>query len=130
MSLLLALAACTTTPRLPPASEEEQSASVARFVACLNKNAPKLDDRVSDASTIASALIDGPCAVEFAASKETYTRNMTERERIVFEANATAPHQVAVDIVLRHRKGAKASARMPTADAPSKRMQADGAPAT
>ncbi len=98
MSLLLVLAGCTTTPRLPPASEAEQSASIAKFLACLQKNVPKLDDRVSDASTIASALLDGPCAAENAASQETYTRDMTERERVIFESGATAPHQVAVDM--------------------------------
>jgi len=125
MAVFLALAACTTTPRLPPASEEEQSASVAKFVTCLDKNVAKVDDRVSDASTIAAALVEGPCAADYAASKETYTRNMSDRERIMFEAKLTTTHQVAVDIVLRHRKGAKAPARTSPQDAPSKRMQGD-----
>lgn len=123
LSLLMVTAGCTTTPRLPPASEEEQNASVAKFVACLYKNVAKVDDRVSDASTIAAALVEGPCAADYEASKETYTRNMSDRERIMFEAKLTTTHQVAVDIVLRHRKSAKAAARTPSADGSGKRMQ-------
>ncbi|PKR87402.1 hypothetical protein CXZ10_20365 [Pleomorphomonas diazotrophica] len=121
-ALLLAMAGCNTPPRLPPASEAEQTASIEKFIACLDKNVSKMDDRVSDAATIASALLEGPCAAANAASKETYTRDMTERERIAFEANATAPFQVALDMVIRHRKGARAPARVP-AEAPAKQMQ-------
>lgn len=103
VSLLLLLAGCTTAPRLPAASEAEQEAGVARYLACLDKNVALRDDRVSDASTVARALMDGPCAEELAASKETYTRNMTPWERRAFEREATAPYQVAIDTVLRHR---------------------------
>lgn len=113
---------CNTTPPPPPASEAEQSAGVKRFVTCLYRNVAKVDDRVSDAATIATALLGGPCAAANAAAQEAYTRGMSERERIVFESQATAPFQAALDVVINHRKGKKAPPRMP-AEAPSRRMQ-------
>lgn len=103
ITVLTALTGCTTTPRLPPASEAEQNASGAAYVACLDKNAARLDDRVSEAATIARALMEGPCADELAASKETYTRDMTPAERRIFDSHVTADFQVALDIVARHR---------------------------
>ena len=72
--------------------------------------------------TIATVMLQGPCAAANAASQEAYTRGMSERERIIFESNVTAPFQTALDVVINHRKGKKAPPRMP-AEAPSRRMQ-------
>lgn len=121
-ALLLVMAGCNTTPLPPPASEAEQSAAVDRFVNCLYRNVAKVDDRVSDAGTIATVMLQGPCAAANAASQEAYTRGMSERERIIFESNVTAPFQAALDVVINHRKGKKAPPRKP-AEAPSRRMQ-------
>ncbi len=102
ISLLLVLAGCTTSTA-PPASKEEQDQAGRAFLACLDRSIPQIDDRVSDAITIAIALVNGPCSQASGAVLEVFSRDLSPLARKKFYDHPYSVYQLAMEAVLRHR---------------------------
>jgi hypothetical protein len=60
-----------------PATEAEQKQATTWFIECVKAAAATLDDHVSDAMTIANAIVSGRCAQDANRLVETYTRGET-----------------------------------------------------
>jgi hypothetical protein len=106
--LPLALAGCVTAEAqapMPVTEQEEQATDFAWF-RCLQNAVRKMDDGVSDASTIAMAVAP-MCSREFAAVVEVYERKRPPSNpavRRMFEQGVQRQNQnKALQFVLEHR---------------------------
>lgn len=63
-----------TEPLEPPATEADKTQAITQFVECVKAAAAILDDHVSDAMTIADAIVSGQCSQDADHLIETYTR--------------------------------------------------------
>lgn len=113
----LVFTACTSSPSPSPALAQVQptdAAIIARvkaereavtkvYVVCLVQAAKKLDDRKSDATTIAQAMLSA-CAVEFNRQVVVYRTDGATLEQMDAILRKDALGQ-AIEIVLKNRKG-------------------------
>jgi hypothetical protein len=92
-------------PRPPPASEEERTAVTNAVLVCLDNAALKVDDRTSDASTIAVAIM-GICDEKFRMLDEAYFRQENNATRQILMSGTWDTHfKMAIRTVLAVRNG-------------------------
>jgi hypothetical protein len=102
-ALALTVTACATAP---PASDPEKLEANAAFLDCLRVNARKLDDRRSDAATVARALRP-LCSEAWHASQEVYIRQASPAVRRAYLIKTEAEDtftSYATAVVLQERK--------------------------
>jgi PBP1b-binding outer membrane lipoprotein LpoB len=78
-------AGCTPAPveQRPSASQQEIDAVQRNYAACLTSAAQKLDDGISDAATIARAMVP-ECHAEFMQYAELFARPMNPNARSIY----------------------------------------------
>lgn len=97
--LLLALAGCATA-----SSEDEKTAAIQAYVACMRAAANQLDDGISDAASIGLA-VRGQCASAELRELQAWTAGMTYAGRESFRIKADAKRlQDATAVVLQERQ--------------------------
>ena len=102
-TIVTLLAGCETKPPAPPATSEEREQAVVTLNACLQAAAKKLDDRKSEASTVALALKPS-CAAEFARSRDLYARSLSSQQASQYHRqDDQAFKQAATNAVLEER---------------------------
>jgi hypothetical protein len=98
-------------PQLGTASPQQRRDAAERYTDCLTRNARRLDDRVSDASTIAMA-IQPSCTAEFDSWKLVLQQGETAEARVALDRALDAGSQsAAVQAVLQVRQAASLSRR-------------------
>lgn len=107
--LTIALVACAspaTVKQKAPAAEID--AAMLRYKLCLSPYAPKLDDKTSDANTIAMAMV-GLCDAEYEEIFEALTRtdNTAVKAKLHHE-KPSIEQSMALEVVLRNRARLKA----------------------
>jgi len=79
---LLLVGACQTEPveRMEaPATEAEKDQAVQWFIDCVKAASARLDDRISDAMTIATVIISDRCAPQAEQAAEVFARGENYR---------------------------------------------------
>jgi hypothetical protein len=98
----------TDTAPDPATVKAERDAAIQVYVACLDRAAKRLDDRLSDPATIAHGMM-AACSREFDAEVEVYSRYLEEglqgREKVAQRARQ-ASLDSAIELVLKNRKSA------------------------
>ena len=113
LALLWAVSALASCAAPPPSrqqqfmAKEENDRALSTFIKCGLDNAPRVDDRLSDASTIALALTNR-CASEYDASTRAYAaahlKSEDERRAFVLRRNTTdAKIEASLPFVLQSR---------------------------
>jgi hypothetical protein len=105
-----ALASCAAPPLSPQqqfTANEQNDRALSTFIKCALDNAPRVDDRLSDASTIALALTNH-CGSEYDASTKAYAaahlKSESERRAFVQRRNTTdAKIEASLPSVLQSR---------------------------
>lgn len=101
---LSVFAASCVSHTAPPASKEEQVQAARRLFECLIQNEASFDDGVSDATTIARTLINGPCYGAAMNASDVYSRDMTPQQRRSYmEAPRPPYYELASTVVLKKR---------------------------
>jgi hypothetical protein len=105
LAVLLAMTGCANRQKRIEASNEEKSTATRVLMDCVQRQTGFLDDGISDASVVASAVIKGPCHIEAQAVVVAYTRGSNARVRQMFSDNffAKTGPEMATEIVLRQR---------------------------
>lgn len=108
--LLAALVALAATPA---AAEDERALAVELEILCLTEAATKVDDGVSDASTVARALITA-CPREHGYVVDAFSRGANRRTREMIEERFHARRpELALNAVLLARKLAREETAAP-----------------
>lgn len=73
------LAGCQTAPTEPRATDEERSQATRSLLDCVREQTRQIDDKISDAYVIATAIVNGPCYRQADNSIETFSRGANPR---------------------------------------------------
>lgn len=107
--LLFMFIGCQTTPTKPQitqAIDEEKSQTIRLFLGCIRYWTEQMDDKVSDASVIATTIIKGPCYREAENVVEIFSRGGSPRAKEMFRDRFFAEGAIddALFIILQERK--------------------------
>lgn len=103
----LLVVACASAPPIKSASKEEISARTAAYSNCLIPYARQLDDRVSDARTIARSLV-GACQPEHNSLLEASMRGTNDAvQRALRQQQPAMQEDHALIVVLQLRAAAR-----------------------
>src|SRR5919109_3747728 len=93
--LYLLLSSCQTTPAgpppLPPSSEEVFQAAEQALFDCMQQKIPVLDDAVSEARTVAAAVVTA-CARQFDTAAAVYGRRLSPDAQRLFRAHVPSAY--------------------------------------
>jgi len=108
LTLGLFLSGCENAPQprppLPQPSEEEQRVAFEAVRGCLKQKARVLDDNLSDARTIAEALVSA-CARQYQAAAELHGRGLSPNaKRLYLEQVPSTYIEPALRAVLDYRR--------------------------
>jgi hypothetical protein len=108
LRMAVGLASCTLVgceTAQPPATDQEVNQANYSFLECVRNNTGRMDDGISDAYVIATAIVQGPCFLEAEYVVETHTRGSNDRVKEMFRDNFynKSSKDVALEIVLLER---------------------------
>ncbi len=103
LTLAGCLSGCASSPSPPPVTEQEKNEAAGALIACLVAADRRLDDHISDASTIALALRPS-CNAQFARSFELGARDLSPYGQELYDSHADAVFlRVATAVVVGER---------------------------
>lgn len=98
LAIAAGLSACAAPQ--PPASQNEIAVARGKYQMCLVPYAARFDDGLSDARTIANAMV-GACPDQYNELFDTITRNDNGRvKRMLHERRSQAQSDIALEVVL------------------------------
>jgi hypothetical protein len=108
LALCLLLSSCHTPPArpppLPPPSEEAFQEAEHELFDCLQQKIPVLDDAVSEARTVAAAVVSA-CARQFHRAAEVYGRRLSPDAQRLYRAQVQSSYiEIALAAVLDYRR--------------------------
>lgn len=86
------------------ASYKEKDYSSLQFVMCLKERIPNIDDKISDAQTIAKVVVDRLCRDAYTQSRRIFSQDMDPRSREKFVNDREPGYGAATTMVLILRK--------------------------